>query len=403
MSNPRTTIAAIAGAAALALGVPAIAPHLAPAAAETATSATPVAITTPAPVSPSPATTPTLTPTPSVTTDPATAPTPASGSTGAGATASLTGTVDDDLARGVALITVTTTSGEGAGTGMVLTSDGQVLTNYHVVQGTTDVEVTIASTGDTYAATVLGHDATADVALLQLEGASGLATVTLDDDTLAVGDALTAVGNANGGGELVAASGQVTALEQSVTVSGNEGTEDLSGVIQTNAGAQPGDSGGPMFDAEGEVAGMTTAGGQTVTAGPGGPGGRGRRGAVTGATVTTTAYAVPIEDALAVIEQIRDGAETGTVQIGARAYLGISVQAGGLTVAGVVADGPAEVVGIAAGDRITALDGTTVASQAELSEVLDALEPGDRVSVTWLDASGVLNTETVTLGSSPVN
>lgn len=192
---------------------------------------------------------------------------PASASTTSGA---LTGSVSDALSRGVVLITVTTAAGEGAGTGMVLSADGQVLTNYHVVDGSTAVEVTVAATGDTYPATVVGHDAAADVALLQLDGASELETVTLDDDPLGVGDALTAVGNAEGGGELVAAAGNVTALDRSVTVSGTDGTEDLTGVIQTDVGAVPGDSGGPMFDAEGEVAGMTTAGGTSITAQPGG-------------------------------------------------------------------------------------------------------------------------------------
>lgn len=334
-------------------------------------------------------------------------------STATAATASLTGTVSSNLATGVVLITATTSSGQGAGTGMVLTADGQVLTNYHVVEGSTAIEVTIASTGVTYTASVVGHDASADVALLQLQGASGLATVTLDDDTLAVGDTLTAVGNAQGGGQLVAASGVVTALEQSVTVSGNNGPEELAGVIESNVDAEPGDSGGPMYDAEGEVTGMTTAGGTTVTAAPGGrrgPGTSAGAGAnagsgsgVSAATVTTTAYAVPIDDAMAVVAQIRSGIETDTVRIGARAYLGVSVSSRGLTVVSAVADGPAAAAGVTTGSVITAVNGTTVTTQAQLADVLDALDPGQTVTVAWTDTTGTARSASVTLGASPVN
>lgn len=385
MNRTRLSVAAIAGAACLALAVPFAAPHL------TTATFTPAAVAPWEPVSSSTA---------------GTASGTDSGSTDAGTsdvatigqTATTTATVTDDLSRGVVLITVTTSSGEGAGTGMVLTASGQVLTNYHVVEGSTDIEVTIAATGDTYAATVVGHDETRDVALLQLEDASGLDTVAVDDETLAVGDALTAVGNAEGGGELVAASGLVTGLDESVTVTSGTETETLTGVIETNAGAVPGDSGGPMFDAEGEVAGMTTAGGQTVAVAPGG----GRRG---GATLTSVSYAVPIDVALEVVAVIRTGAESGTVEIGPRAYLGVSVgsSTSGLVVSGVESGGPAASAGITAGSVITSVGGTAVSTHAELSALLGEHEPGDKVKVTWTDADGTAHTATLTLGSSPIN
>ncbi len=303
-----------------------------------------------------------------------------------------------DPAHSVVLITTRTGSGEAAGTGMVLTSSGEVLTNYHVVHGSTEVTVEIPATGQTYTATVVGHDAGKDVALLQLEDASGLATITPDRDALGVGDTVTAVGNAGGGGELVAASGTVTALEQQVTVGDDSGgSETLVGVIQTTAGAQPGDSGGPMFDAQGEVVGMTTAGSQTVTRGPRGRG-------TPSQAVTTTSFAVPIADALAVVDQIRSGTESGTVQIGAKAYLGISVVgSGSLVVGSVVADGPAAGVGITPGSVITSLNGTAVTTHAELATVLGGLEPGQQARVAWTDADGVRHAATLTLGTSPVN
>ena len=152
---------------------------------------------------------------------------------------------------GVVLIEAETGSGIAAGTGMILTADGQVLTNYHVVAGSDKVSVTVADSGNTYTATVVGFDQARDVALLQLKDASGLTTVTVDNDQVAVGDAIAAVGNASGGGELVKAAGKVTATDQSLTVSSDSpwgSSEDLSGLVETNARAVPGDSGGPMFD-----------------------------------------------------------------------------------------------------------------------------------------------------------
>ena len=304
-----------------------------------------------------------------------------------------------DPREAVVLITTRTASGEAAGTGMVLTASGEVLTNYHVVRGSTEVAVEVPATGTTYAATVVGHDATRDVALLQLTDAAGLATITPDRDALAVGDPLLAVGNASGGGELVDAAGHVTALDQQVTVADESGgTETLTGVIETDAGAVPGDSGGPMFDAQGEVVGMTTAGAQTVTRGP-----RGTRGRV-GTAVTTASYAVPIADALAVVDQIRSGTDAGSTKVGPRAWLGVSVApARGVHVVGVAEGGPAAGARITPGSTITALDGAAVTDQAELAAALGGLEPGRRVGLAWTDADGVRHTGVLTLGESPVN
>lgn len=304
-----------------------------------------------------------------------------------------------DPTSGVVLIATTLPHGEAAGTGMVLTADGQVLTNYHVVEGSTQIAVEVPGTGRTYTATVVGHDASADVALLHLTDASGLATITPDKDPVTVGDSVTAIGNASGGGSLVKASGRVTSLSEDVTV-GKEtgGTETLHGVIETTAGAVPGDSGGAMVDAEGEVLGMTTAGSQTATRAP-----RGRGGPVA-APVTTASYAVPIKDALAVVERIRSGNEDASVQIGPRAYLGVSVLgASGLVIGSVVADGPAAAAGVTEGSFITAIDGTAVSTHAELSSALAILQPGQAVDLSWTDARGLRHTASVTLGSSPVN
>lgn len=299
--------------------------------------------------------------------------------------------------KGVVLIEATTASGRSAGTGMVVTDNGYVLTNYHVVQSSTALRVQLASSQKTYQATVVGHDASNDVALLKLEGAEGLQTVTLDDDQLSTGDAVTAVGNANGQGHLSAAAGTVTDLTSSITVSNetsSSGKEELSDVIKTTAGAQPGDSGGPMFDAEGEVVGMTTAGQQASSG-------------IRTQNTTVASYAVPIERAMGIITQIRSGNESGTVKVGPNAYLGVSVRTlddGSISVASVVSGGPAATAGLSRGDTITSLDQTSITSHAVLSEVLAGKEPGDRVTMTWLDgSSGARRSAEVTLGSSPMN
>ena len=131
-------------------------------------------------------------------------------------TSQATGTQIKGLVRIVS--TLKYEGGEAAGTGMVLTSDGEVVTNHHVVAGATSVKVTVMSTGKTYQAKVEGTDATDDVAVLHLVGASGLSTITADTDGISVGSKVTAVGDANGTvSTLSAAPGRVLALRQSIT------------------------------------------------------------------------------------------------------------------------------------------------------------------------------------------
>jgi S1-C subfamily serine protease len=290
---------------------------------------------------------------------------------------------------GVVLIEAQTGSGLAAGTGMVLTADGKVLTNYHVVAGSEKLSVTIADSGDTYSATVLGFDQTRDVALIQLKDASGLTTVKTDTQVPAVGTAVAAVGNAEGGGELVKATGTVTDTDQSLTVSSDSpwgSTEDLSGLIQTNARAVPGDSGGPMYDADNEVIGMTTA----------------------GSTRQRTSYAVPIATALAVVDQVETGQDAGTVRVGPAGYLGIKVadadQTGsGKTITEVVPGSPADTAGVTAGSRLTKVGSTSIRTSTNLATVIRALEPGQRITIEWTAPNGAQKKATVTLGSSPVN
>src|SRR5712691_7920525 len=154
-------------------------------------------------------------------------------------------------------------SGAAAGTGMIITSSGEVLTNNHVVDGSTSISVTIAGHAGTYTAHVIGVSPTADVALIQIEGVSGLPTVTLaDSSSVKAGDPVVAIGNALGaGGTPSATQGQVTAVDQTITASEGSGrSEVLSGLIQEDASISPGDSGGALVNSSGQVIGMITAG-----------------------------------------------------------------------------------------------------------------------------------------------
>lgn len=292
-------------------------------------------------------------------------------------------------AQKVGVVTIVSTLGyesaASAGTGMILTSDGMILTNNHVVEGATSIEVTVESTGETYTATVVGTDATNDVAVLQLEDASGLTPVTFDTDGVTAGEAITAVGNAEGTGDLVAASGTVTATEQSITTQaeGSAPSEDLTGLIQIDADIVSGDSGGPLFDADGEVVGINTA--------------------ASSGTANITGFAIPISTALDIVAQIEAGADTATIEIGYPAFLGIGLASttGAATVAGVYEGTPAAEAGLAAGDTITSVNGTAISTGSQLSELLATMEPGEQVALTWTTATGTTASATVTLAEGP--
>jgi S1-C subfamily serine protease len=304
---------------------------------------------------------------------------------------------------------------QAAGTGMVLTSNGEVLTNNHVVEGATQIQVTDVGNGQTYQATTVGYDRTHDIAVLQLQGASGLTTVTTGNSTsVALGDQVIGIGNAGGvGGTPSIAPGAVTALNQSITATDQSGAnaETLTGLIQISANIQAGDSGGPLVNSAGQVVGMDTAAST-------GSRFNGRAAATSGATpATVQGFAIPINDALAVAHQIESSSASTTVHIGASAMLGVSVvdpstlggaaaqgvaPVSGAVVGDVLPGGPAALAGLAAGDVITSVDGLSIASPTTLTTVLDQHHPGDKVSVTYLDQALQQHTATAVLAAGPV-
>jgi S1-C subfamily serine protease len=269
-----------------------------------------------------------------------------------------------------------------AGTGIVLTPDGEVLTNNHVVAGATSIKVTSIGTGDTYQADVLGYDRTEDVAVIQLRDASGLPTATIGDSSkVAVGDQILGLGNAGGkGGDPVAAPGTVTALDQSITASDESSgsSEQLTGLIQVRANIESGDSGGPLVNADAQVIGVDTAASTGYQL-------NGRRSGGAG-----QGFAIPINQAVDIAHKIVAGAASDKIHIGKTAFIGVSVSdgQGGARVREVVSRGPAQKAGLAAGDVITAIDGRPVDSATTLTNVMDTHHPGDQLTLSVNSAAG---------------
>jgi S1-C subfamily serine protease len=328
------------------------------------------------------------------------------------------------------LVDINTTLGyqqeQAAGTGIVLSSNGVILTNNHVIDGATSISVTDIGNHKTYTASVVGYDRTKDIAVLQLHNASGLQTATLGNSSnVSVGQDVVGVGNAGGtGGTPSAAGGTVTALNQSITASdeGDGTSEQLSGLIETNADIQPGDSGGALVDTSGNVVGIDTAAsaGFSFQSNNQSSGNQG--------------YAIPINAALALARAIEAGSGSSTIHIGETAFLGVEISAGdssssgasgnsgdgsgfggffggnsgntgsnvsGASVASVVTNGPAQEAGLAEGDVITSLGGKTINTPNDVTSVISTYHPGDKVTIGWTDGSGQTHTASVQLSQGP--
>ena len=325
---------------------------------------------------------------------------PASAYSGAVQASAIAAKVDPAVVDINTVFQSATASGSAAGTGIIITSTGEILTNNHVVEGAISITVSIAGRTGTYTAHVLGVDPTADVALIQVDGVTGLPTAALaDSSSLQTGEAVVAIGNAGGvGGAPSVSQGTVVALGQSITAAGGSTPEQLTGMILSNANIAPGDSGGPLVNSAGQVVGMITAGQSTSQS-----------------ASTTIGYAIPTSTALAIVNQIRAGQASSQVILGQVGYLGISVtdltpaiaaQLGlsvtsGAVVVGELSGSPAELAGLAPYSVITDVAGTPIGSSADLGSVLHTHKPGDQVQVTWMDQAGASHTATITLTAGP--
>ncbi|MFP5319901.1 MAG: S1C family serine protease [Acidimicrobiia bacterium] len=287
----------------------------------------------------------------------------------------------------------------GAGTGMVLTPDGEVLTNAHVVAGATTIEVRVSTEESWRTADLVGANSSQDVALLRVRNASNLKTVELGRSTdLKVGDDVIAIGNAlDLDGGLTVTQGIVSALNRNIS----EGSDRLEGLIQTDAAINPGNSGGPLVNAAGQVVGINTAvAGEAQNIGfaiaidrakPLIDTIRSRGTSGSGTTGSTTPPGV--EPGLAYL-----GVTTRTLDAGTAAALGVG-QATGAVVTEVLGDSAASRAGLRPGDVIVSVGGTPVASADEVGAAVRSHKPGDTVDLSWARGRQRL-TAKVTLGST---
>ena len=272
----------------------------------------------------------------------------------------------------------------GAGSGVIISSDGYILTCAHVVDGASNITVTIGDKD--YTATLVGEDTTSDIAVIKID-ADGLTPATVgDSDSLKVGQNVMAVGNPLGelGGTVTG--GMISALNRSVTIQGSSSVNTMS-LIQMDASVSPGNSGGGLFNMNGELVGIVNAKSSSSDA-------------------EGLGFAIPINDAIKVAQELlENGYVTGRPYLGIT-YLAVTdaqtasqlgVNAYGVYVVEVVKGGPAEKAGLQAGDRIVSVDGTEIASKDDLGTLMQKHAAGDTLSIT-IAREGQMQTVNVTLG-----
>ena len=338
------------------------------------------------------------------------------------------------VAPGLVLINTTLqySSETAAATGIVLNSAGLVLTNNHVIEDSTAITARTAN-GSKYTAKVVGYDVTGDVALIQLQHASGLTTAPIGNSaTVKTGDPVVGMGNAEGQNAIVPVTGQVTALNQTITAGDQAGSvrsETLHNLIQTNANIVSGDSGGPLANSAGQVIGMDTAGNDGGFA----------------VQQDASGYAIPINIALSVAGQITRGQASSTITIGYPPFMGIYIGQGsnsdpqaqaeqqnagngfggngnqncytsdrnlappnnianvssGTLILGTICGGPAMAAGMTAGSVITAVNGQAIGSPDSLTGLVSKSAPGTTIKVTWVSPSGQRSTSSIKLTAGP--
>ncbi|MGO8955834.1 MAG: trypsin-like peptidase domain-containing protein [Streptosporangiaceae bacterium] len=332
-----------------------------------------------------------------------------------------------------------------AATGMIISSNGLVLTNNHVINGTTGLTATVVATNQRFNAKWVGYDKGSDVAVIQLEHASGLKTVPLgNSSSVKVGDTVVGMGNAGGTGRIQVAAGTVTALNQSIRASdqgSGASAENLTGMLQTNAQIIPGDSGGPLANVNGQVIGMDTA----ASSGS----------ALSGQQSQDVGFAIPINKAIAIARQIIAGQSSSSVHVGSSGFVGVLVPgnpngtqitatnpqaqlqqekaadqaagnvlppatnnclgsnegagipttvapvSSGTLVLGALCGTPAAQAGLVPGDVITKVNSQPVSSPASLMNILQAIKAGSTVKLTWVTPAGQTETQPLKLASAP--
>src|SRR5438105_7715091 len=341
----------------------------------------------------------TQTPSPITPTTPITPVTPGTGSSNASASA-----IAAKVSPEVADINTVLGTGQAAGSGMLISPTGEILTNNHVVSGSTNITVTLQGQSSTYTAHVVGVDVSQDIAVVQIDqSVSGLPTVTFaDSSSLELGDTVVTLGNALGqGGAPHVTQGQVTALNQTITASEGAGTaETLSGMIESDAVIYQGDSGGALVNSSSQVVGMITAGQA-----------QGFRSAA-----SDTGYAIASNTVIRVVNRIRAHEQAADLTYGQVGYLGVAVQtidasgtsqlglkvsSGALVTAAPLSGTPAAIAGITRGSVITKVGGSAVTSSDTLGTAVKSHKPGDRVSVTWVTASGSHTANLTLTGVNP--
>jgi S1-C subfamily serine protease len=285
----------------------------------------------------------------------------------------------------------------GTGTGIVIGPGGEVLTNNHVIEGATDITAVSLANSVSYPVDVIGFDRGSDIALIRLRGAELPMANLGTSSTVAVGDPIAAIGNSNGPGAPPSyAPGAVTQLGASVRASDESGggSRELFDLIRVAADIRPGDSGGPLVNSAGQVVGVTVA--ATLTY---------RMGGVTGGE----GFAIPIDRAMAIANQIRSGVPSDSIHLGDSAFIGVAIAdappfggPAGAVVRQVLPDTPASRIGLFGGDLITAVDGIPVNTAADLSNLMDRRRPGDTVTLTWIDRAGAPRSAPLVLAKGPV-
>lgn len=272
-----------------------------------------------------------------------------------------------------------------SGSGIVLTPNGEVLTSHHVIKGAEQIDVIDVGTGARYVATVLGYDRDRDIALLDIPD-DDLPVARLTEVPARVGMEVLAIGNAGGaGGVPTAVGGRIVDLERTIVArnAGDLTRKALSGLIEVRAPVAAGQSGGALVDSTGAVLGVLAAASGRVSEAD-----------------QPRGFAVPIDDALDVVEQIRSGVATDSVHIGPTATLGVLISnaSNGVRVDAAFYGQPAAQAGIPDAAVILALDGRPVGSVNDVRAVIDRMSPGETISVGWLDALGARHDTAVALG-----